>query len=255
MYVGLGVISRPAWEGADERKDRLLPVLQVQWSSGAFISGMSAGMHLSNDPSIEYGPLVALHPRRDSSGVSDSLGNTAVESGETRLINEGPVIGIETTDAPTMEGMDPIKARLQAGGFFNAYLGGRLRVVNRLLYGAGNHHNGLLYTLELQRLAGDLGAKDRVSTSIGFTVANRAYNDGYFGVSESESLRSGNAQYAASGGLKDVHAAVRWNHVFSPAWMLISQVQVMRLQRDAADSPLVVRPTNYSISTALAYRF
>lgn len=255
MYIGLGAISRPAWEGASKRKDSLLPVLQVQWSNGAFVSGMSAGMHLSHDPSFEYGPLVALHPRRDHTGVTESLSGAANETGFDQRIGEGPVMTGPADEEPVMDGMNPVKGRLQAGAFFNGYLSERLRLVNRVLYGAGNDHDGLLYTLDLQRMAGELGGKDKVSASVGLTVANRAYSQDYFGITESESLRSGNPQYQASGGLKDVHAALRWNHAFSPAWLLTSQVQVVRLKRDAAHSPLVTRPTNYSVSTALAYRF
>lgn len=256
MYIGLGVISRPSWEGASNRKDTLLPVLQVQWSNGVFVSGMSAGMHLSHQPSIEYGPLVALHPRRNHSGVTDSLDGASPEAGlADGRRGAGPITGTATGGGASMEGMDPIKARLLAGAFFNSYLSERLRLSNRVLYGAGNHYNGLLYTLDLQRLAGELGSKDKLSASIGVTIMNRAYGDDYFGVSESESLRSGNPQYQASGGLKDVHAGVRWSHAFSPSWLLTSHLQVMHLQRDAAHSPLVERPVNYSVSAALAYRF
>ena len=53
MYVGLGIVSTPEWDGARGRKERALPVLQVQWSNGVCVSGMSAGLHLSDRPSVE----------------------------------------------------------------------------------------------------------------------------------------------------------------------------------------------------------
>jgi outer membrane scaffolding protein for murein synthesis (MipA/OmpV family) len=37
--------------------------------------------------------------------------------------------------------------------------------------------------------------------------------------------------------------------------MLTSGIQAMRLLGDAKHSPLVERPTNLTVSTALAYRF
>jgi outer membrane protein len=74
MYVGLGVQSAPRYEGTGSRKVSALPVLQVEWSNGVFISGMSAGMHLSNSPTVEVGPLLAVLPGRDESGTGAVVG-------------------------------------------------------------------------------------------------------------------------------------------------------------------------------------
>ena len=54
---------------------------------------------------------------------------------------------------------------------------------------------------------------------------------------------------------KDVHLNARWNWAFSPSWLLTTGVQASRLRGSAADSPLTERPTNLTVSTALAYRF
>src|ERR1043165_3270652 len=70
MYAGLGVRSAPNYEGGNERKQRAMPVLQVGWSNGTFISGMSAGWPLSSTPGVEYGPLLSVHPGRSKNGSS-----------------------------------------------------------------------------------------------------------------------------------------------------------------------------------------
>src|SRR3954453_1030015 len=70
MYVGAGAVSAPRYEGAGSRKLSALPAVQVQWSNGLFISGVSAGLHLLDRPAVEFGPLVALQPRRSASGTS-----------------------------------------------------------------------------------------------------------------------------------------------------------------------------------------
>ncbi len=41
MYVGLGAQYAPRYEGARDRRATALPMLQVQWSNGVFVSGMS----------------------------------------------------------------------------------------------------------------------------------------------------------------------------------------------------------------------
>lgn len=254
MYVGLGVQSAPRWDGTGSRKASVLPVLQVQWSNGVFISGMSAGMHLSDSPTFEYGPLLAVQPGRDRTGTGrtfDGIGST-----DTMLI--GPVpdpIGKRNQRATDLDGMDKIGARLQGGMFANYYLTPQWRLTSSLLYGAGNDHDGARLDLGVQRLAVELGAQHHVSLSAGVTVVNRNFNQTYFGVTPAEAARSRFTYYEAGGGLQDAHVGVRWNWAWSPSWMLTSNLQARRLLGSTEHSPLVERSANLTVSTAIAYRF
>jgi len=253
MYVGLGVVSTPRYEGSSERRLRPLPVIQVQWSNGIFISGMSAGMHLSNSPSLEFGPLLSVRPRRSESG--DGLGAIGANAGTS---NVSPPTLAPMGDAKTanrLNGMESIPARLQAGAFLNYYLSPGLRLTNSVLVGAGRDHNGALWNVDLQQTAGKASPRHALALSAGLTFANRQYNDSYFGVSLQEAFRGGKRPYAPGGGLNDVHAGVRWNWTLSPSWLLISNARVTRLTGDAKRSPLVDGNTKYTVSTALAYRF
>jgi outer membrane scaffolding protein for murein synthesis (MipA/OmpV family) len=248
MYVGLGAVSAPRYEGAESRKVSALPVIQVQWSSGFFISGMSAGMHLSDSPSLEFGPLVALQLRRTESGTSrgaDGAGSTILPS----------VLPEPKRSANPLAGMETIHTRLLGGGFLNYYLTPQLRLTSSVLYGSGNERNGALLDLGVQQLASQLGRHHTVSLSGGVTIANRNHNAAFFGVSADQAAGSGNLPYAAAGGLKDVHVGARWNWALSPSWMLTSNLNATRLMGSARNSPLVERPTNLTVSTAIAYRF
>lgn len=254
MYVGLGVQSAPRWDGTGSRKVSALPVLQVQWSNGLFISGMSAGMHLSTDPVVEYGPLLAVQPGRDATGTGRSADGVGTYG--PALI--GPVpepLAKLDGRATRLDGMDTIHTRLTGGVFANYYVTPQWRLTSSLLYGAGNDHDGARLDLGVQRLAIDLGAQHHVSLSAGVTVVNRNYNQTYFGVTAAEAARSRFTQYDAGGGLQDAHAGVRWNWAWSPSWMLTSNVQAKRLLGSADKSPLAERSTNLTVSTAIAYRF
>ncbi|MGJ7917649.1 MipA/OmpV family protein [Massilia sp. LXY-6] len=250
MYVGLGVQSAPRYEGAGSRKLSALPVLQVEWSKGIFISGMSAGMHLSKSPTVEYGPLLALKPGRDESGTGividgvNGVAGLAPKLGGQMLLMSG-----------RLDGMDEIGARLQAGGFYNVYLSPQWRLTSSLLAGAGRDHDGARLELGVQRLALAAGERHRVSLTAGLGVVNRQYNESYFGVSAAESLRSRFRAYEPGGGLQDVQVGARWNWVLGPSWMLTSSLQAKRLLGDASHSPLAERSTNLTVSTAFAYRF
>jgi outer membrane scaffolding protein for murein synthesis (MipA/OmpV family) len=254
MYAGLGVQSAPRWDGTGSRKVSALPVLQVQWSNGVFISGMSAGMHLSDDPTFEYGPVLAVQPGRDRTGTGQAIGG--IGSTDTMLI--GPVpepIDKRNMRNTDLDGMDKIGARLQGGAFANYYVTPQWRLTSSLLYGAGNDHDGARLDLGVQRLAFELGSQHRVSVSAGVSIVDRNYNQTYFGVSREEASRSRFSYHEAGGGLQEAHVGVRWNWALSPSWMLTSNLQAKGLLGNAAKSPLVERSTNLTVSTAFAYRF
>jgi outer membrane scaffolding protein for murein synthesis (MipA/OmpV family) len=253
MYVGLGVQSAPRYEGAQERKTRAVPVLQVQWSNGIFISGMTAGMHLTSEPGFEAGPLLAVQPSRSESGSDGG----AVGVGAANEPTFGPGSGVMrllSSDNP-LAGMGDIHTRLLGGGFFNYYLSPQWRLTSSLLWGAGNDRHGGIAELGVQRLAADLAPHHSLALSAGLTVANRHYNQAFFGVTPYQSVTSGNAFYTPGGGVKDVHVSARWNWTLTPGWMITSNVQAVRLLGSAKNSPLVERPANVTVSTALAYRF
>jgi len=249
MYAGLGIVSAPRYEGADSERVRALPVLQVQWSNGVFVSGMSAGMHLSQQPTVEYGPLLGLHPRRSESGNGGAIGEAL---GAT--LAPGPLY-FRLKFANPLTGMDEVKLRPELGGFFNAYLAPQWRLTSSVLAGAGNERNGVRSQLGIQRLGLAPAPHHAVSLTAGFTFVNGAYNRSYFGVTQDESMRTGHPAYRPGGGLKDVHVGARWNWALSPSWLLTSSVQASRLMGDARRSPLVERPHNVTVSTAFAYRF
>jgi len=248
MYVGLGLVSAARYEGARHSERKALPVLQVQWSNGVFVSGMSAGMHLSRDPRLEYGPLVELQRRRDDAGLGGGIDGVQARYSVVSLLSA------DVRDN-RLSGMTPVATRLLGGGFLNYYLTPDWRLTGNLLAGAGNGRDGVRLDLGVQRLAMQAGPHHQVSVAAGLGLVNAAYNRAFFGVSELDSLRSGNPVYRPDGGLKDAYLGLRWNWALTPSWMLTSHLQVKRLAGDARHSPLVERPTNPTVSTAIAYRF
>ncbi len=86
MYVGLGGIDRPIYEGAVQRRKFFLPALQIQWSSGLFVAGQSLGLHLSQRPDIEYGPLLGYDAGRTASGAQQFLADFKLQGLEVPTI-------------------------------------------------------------------------------------------------------------------------------------------------------------------------
>jgi outer membrane protein len=256
MYVGLGVVSAPEYAGASARRTALQPLIQMEWSNGIFVSGLSAGMHLSRQPTLEFGPLISLHSGRDKDG--DNGGAGGISDTFPGLVDPGRVTGSGVTlraEPNGLAGMDDIKARLQGGAFLNYYLTPSVRLTSSLLYGAGNARDGLVLNLGVQRLAFNAGPHHRVSLVAGASIVNRSYNSAFFGVTDPEARASGYSLYAPEGGVKDVYVGAAWNWALSRSWMVTSGARVTGLVGDARRSPLVQRSTNVSVSTGLAYRF
>ena len=243
LYIGLGVIAAPDYLGASNRRTLALPLVQAEWSNGMFVSGLSAGWHLSSRPNLEFGPLLALDTGRDQDAPQRASGISA-----TSLVRTD-------SPAPDVSGMHDVRARAQAGVFANQYLAPSLRVTSSLLYGAGNQHDGVILNLGIQHVTTDLRPNHRVSLSAGVNLVNRRHNAAFFGVSAEESVESDLAPYEPRGGLRDVYVSAGWNWALSPSWMVVSAARLTRLRGDARNSPLAERPTNFSISTGLVYRF
>ena len=255
MYVGLGLQSAARYEGGRSRHALLMPVLQAEWSNGMFISGATAGMHWSGSERLEYGPLVSLHPGRSERGRALTGGGLSGTGGNTAL----PPLAIAGGAPVTrMTGMPDVPRRLEAGAFLTWYLAPQWRLANSLLYGAGQERDGLRATLDLQRVAAAVAPHHTLSFTAGITLADARYNRAFFGVAPAQELvlpAFARRAYAPGGGLKDVHAGVRWNWALAPSWMLTSGAHAVRLADDAKASTLVERPASVTAWSALAYRF
>lgn len=248
MYVGLGVMSAPRYKGSDERDTDPVALVQVQWSNGIFLSGLSLGMHLSPEPTVEYGPLLAIEPGRHASGSQKLSGIDGI--GGVSIAGPGSV----DTPSPSSPALrfNEVSSRPVAGGFFNYYLDESLRLTSSLLYGAGEDRNGLLLQAGVQKSLATFGPHHRVAVSAGVTFANRHYMQDYFGAQPATGSGAG---FAPSSGLRDVQLTLHWNWELSRLWLLSSQVSAQRLMGDAADSPMTARRNNIAVRTGLAYRF
>jgi MipA family protein len=253
MYAGLGVQSMARYPGAEKRKTSAVPVIQVQWSNGIFVSGMSAGMHLSSQPSFEAGPLLQWQPGRDEGGSGSGAIGADGPVGSSSLVP--PAAVRLAMSGNRLHGLDKIGGRLLAGGFMNYYLTPQWRLTSTALWGSGNDRTGATAVLGVQRLAADIGAHQSLSFTAGITLANGNANQAWFGVTPNEAFRSGNPAFDASAGIRDAHLQLHWNWALAPSWLLTSDLQATRLLGSAHNSPLVERPTNLTVSTALAYRF
>lgn len=242
MYAGIGITSAPRYRGSDRQETDPVALVQVQWSNGIFVSGLSAGMHLSASPTLEFGPLLAIEPGRNASGAQKLSGIGGVGLAAP---------GADLQQRPRFTDID---SALQGGAFLNRYLDESLRLTSSVLYGAGNNHNGLLLNAGIQKFI-QVAPHHAVTLSAGATWANRRYTQDYFGVNGASTAGPDAAAYRPSGGIRDIQFTVNWNWELSNLWLLTSQLSLNRLMGPAADSPLTDRRNNATVRTGLVYRF
>lgn len=270
LYMGLGVVVRPNYEGSNKHKVRALPVLQMQWSNGAFIAGMNAGWHLSDQPQHDFGPLISIEPGRTTSGSGNIIdGPNNVHTSDGDIFPESDV------KKNSLSNLSTVKTRLTAGGFYHMQLNSQLRLHNQFLYGSGNDRNGLRFNSDLRFKFPELFSHQAITIGLGLQAVNQSYARSYFGVNgagnslnsislfddiafakSSEPMAKTNvSSYRPKAGIKDVHVDIFWNVNLSSSWLITTKLNATYLLNSAANSPVVQQRKNISFSTALAYRF
>ncbi|MGK5038439.1 MipA/OmpV family protein [Janthinobacterium sp. LB3P118] len=143
MYVGLAVATRLSAGDDHESAMSLRPLLQVQGSNGIFVSGTGlVGMHLSQTPGVEYGPLLA-----DSNGRDPG-------------------------DRPRLVNTHPIRGSWDVGGFYNYYLGWQTRMLTSITYDTSAH--GLVAGVGLQKTLVSVAPHHTISFSVGARLGSGA---------------------------------------------------------------------------------
>ena len=250
MYWGLGVISRPQYEGATSRKVAALPLLQMQWSNGLFVAGMGAGWHLSSQPKTDFGPMLLLDPGRSVTGTGNYIVFPLNTS--SSLVSQDK---LEGPNRVRLTGLEEIHGRILGGFFFNQEFGREWSQTNTLLMGAGNDRHGVKLNSEVRYLLSDLSSHHKLSLGIGVNVVNQSYARSFFGVTAAEAARSTKPAFDPNAGVKDVYGELRWNWHFDANWMLTSKLHVGQFAGSVKNSPLVEQKTTVTVSTAVAYRF
>lgn len=60
LTVGAVAGNAPLRAGSRQRASYLIPQFSAEWSNGVFVEGLALGIHMSSDPLLRYGPLLAL---------------------------------------------------------------------------------------------------------------------------------------------------------------------------------------------------
>lgn len=229
--IGLGVGVRPAYEGANDKKTRPMPNINLFYGDTFFLTGMTAGANLwkhtaAQGVAITAGPLLALRHGRDQD------------------------------DNGALSGLGDIDPALDAGGFVRFRKQGWRASVD-VRQNLTNTDQGA--TVNFTAGYGmPLGSGLRLRANLDTTWASSDYMKTFFGIDALQSAQSGITQYEAGSGFKHAGASLMADYSINREWAGFASLRYKRLLGDAADSPIVASlgdRDQVSASIGVKYRF
>lgn len=223
--AGAALLVGREYQGSDEVRVRLLPSIEYQWANGFFAGGLNGvGYNASSSTDRAYGVRIT------------------------------PEFGRKERRSAVLQGLGDIDPRPEFGAFYNADLTRQMAVSSSVRYGSGNDRKGLVVDVGAS-WSTRLGPNLRVATSVATTWANAEHLQEYFGITGTQSARSGLAAYRPGAGLRDVRVAASLFYRLSPDWSLAAVVAHSELVGDARHSPIVREQGTLSGVLALGYNF
>ena len=220
LYLGAVLADVSASEGSHARQLVAVPTASGLWSNGVFARIGAVGWDVTDDPTMDYGPLLTYGIR---SKRSDDAGH------ESRW-------------------------DFQGGAFWSFMFAREIQFGSQLLYGGGADNRGLQLKLGAD-VSYRLGSHDSLTLSPGLTLADASFMRSTYGISATQASIDGLPAYGAKAGLRDLHLDIDWNCELSTKFTLDTGVSLTRLMGSAARSPLIAQRNDAELFTALTYHF
>jgi MipA family protein len=231
ISVGAAVVTMPRFEGASTYVVAALPIIKFAPIGGGYES-----------------------MKRFDAKSLDDLSFSLIKHDQLEVgVLTGYRRGRRETDATYLYGTGDIKGSIVGGGFAKYNFG-------RAFIRASVHQSVI---------GDDTGAILRLGTGSTYTLtdrmlikadlwadaANDTYMDSFFGVTRTQSVRSGLRTFDPGAGFKSVSAKLGTEVALTPDWTLDASAGYSRLIGDAADSPLVSSADRYEGRLGLSRSF
>lgn len=223
VMVGAGAMYAPKFEGSDEFQVAPIPMISATFGDRVTVdpSGLEVDVLKSNGFkfTIKGGYDMGGGRDEDDSDHLKGLGD----------IDAGALVGAQLSYE-----MGPVEFYASV----DKTIGGSDGLVGQVGANVSHHYDRFIF-----------------SAGASATFADDNHMESYFGVTATQSARSGLRQYEASAGLKrfDVEASV--TYMATEHWIIRSQAGVGFLTGDAKDSPIVQNDMQPSAMLIVGYKF
>jgi outer membrane scaffolding protein for murein synthesis (MipA/OmpV family) len=229
--LGAAAWARPAYQGADERRVDLIPVIRyygAHWFARTTQGQLEGGWRTALAPGLHAGAQLAYEMGRRTR-ESAFLGERNMPT-----LDDGASLGLHL-ELDRDVGPVPVNVLLRHRQHLDFDLGASVDLRTTV---------GVAKTDRL--LAGVFG---QVTWS-----SDRAMQS-YFGITEQQSAVTGFGVYDAGAGTRFLSFGVLGGYDLSRHWVTVGSAEVHFLRGDAKGSPLVHDPSNLYGFLGLAYRF
>jgi len=220
VSFAMTAFDTPRSEGGKRRQVGVLPSFTGRWSNGVFAALGEVGMDLSEDPVLDWGPLLSYDLRQG-----------------------------RTDDPSDKGGLD-----VEGGGFLHYMWAHNVNFNSALLYGGGAKRSGIKLVANVD-LSMRLGPHAGLSVSPGIEFVNASYMKSSFGVTPTQAANDGLGPYVTHAGLKNVFVNVGVDWQLGNKWTLSSGVNTSRLMGSAGHSPLTEQRLTATEYLQLSYHY
>jgi outer membrane scaffolding protein for murein synthesis (MipA/OmpV family) len=220
IYFGGLVVNYACAQGGTQRCGAVLPVVLGQWSNGIFASINTVGLQMSDDPTMDFGPIVTLQTGQRRNDDASDRSNLSVEP----------------------------------GGYYSFMLAYNIYLNANILYGGGDDHNGVEVNMSAD-YGMRLASHHAFTISPGMTWSNGTYLQSTFGINQQQALNDGLPVYHTTAGIKNIYLTGNWYWEINNKFTLNTGLNFSRLMGSAAASPLVEQRNDNTIYTALSYHY
>ncbi|MFL6627893.1 MAG: MipA/OmpV family protein [Vitreoscilla sp.] len=220
ITVSATAFDTPRSEGGRKRQFGVLPSFTGRWSNGVFATLGQVGWDISDDPTLDWGPIVTYDLRQRRS------------------------------DDPS----DKVQVEFEGGAFAHYLFAWNLNFNTELLYGGGAERSGAKLVANAT-YAIRLGAHSSLTLSPGVEAVNASYMKSTFGVTPAQSAIDHLAPYQTHAGFKDVFFTVAGDWQVNNKWTVDAGVSTVRLVGSAAHSPLTEKRVDATFFLSGNYHF
>lgn len=231
VKVGGILVIQPKYEGSKEYEVVGFPYLLPQFGDGG------GGGFFS---------------RIDARGVDDVRFNLIDRNGFVAGPLAGYSFGREESDGDRLDGLGDIDGGVVLGGFVGYRLGPVLFDVSYHQFLDDSEGYQIRFGAEVERRISERAV---LTVGVGATYADDNYMQTYFGVTDSQAVRSGLDASDADAGFKDVNVHVGIKADLDDRWSARATVQYSHLIGDAGDSPVVESDNQFTGLVGLSYKF
>ncbi|MFG6449700.1 MipA/OmpV family protein [Roseateles sp. BYS180W] len=225
----------PTAPGAEANSGSLKPLVALRWGRWRISSSSAGGMLGFGRGEAGPGASTELF-RRDNVRLGLGL---RMDSGR------------KSADSANTAGLSDVRSTARLRLYGSWALSPQWNWTSAVSTDILGRRGGMQFSTDISRLLLRTATQE-VSLGAGLSAGNATYMNSYFGVPEGHARW---ATYQPGAGLRQANAGVGWLVLLRPDVVLTTGAGVTRLLGPAANSPMVERPSSWSVSMGLGYRY